>query len=991
MARKALLLGVDAYEESSLRLPAAGRDTKDLAAALVLAGFAPDQVTSLVGSKGEYLSTKNLRKHIRQFLEAGQPADELLIYFSGHGVEWDGRRLLIPQDYDPADPSPRHDLIGDTDLYALARRSGADSAIIVIDACRQDIRLEVVDNKGPEAPPPQPGAETPSIAFLLSCAAGEFSQAATGADASSYFTRALCEALTAEDAFDTLGDVCAAVQTRLDARLAPLGLHQTVTLSELRAEGRGGDPLKLVIKESPAARLRQQIDRSHWVRLATRGPIWDLAAGASQGFADQLRTLIQRAEAIHHQARERLPRQRWGDDAAPARILRRLEVLLDGAAAAFLTPAEAAAVIAVPHLYEAILAAAQLRLLANGDPLTPADFGPDACRMALALRNRVASEAAWERRRALLRGRGLDAAADDLAAWQLLRFLHESGELWDYAPGQPAGARRWANEALDTVLAPAPLPAVAADARVPRVLDGARLVALVRLAFAGFDDIGLEERRDGPQGLERNRSFGEGTAQCCLDEVKLAHLLNLAFGMALDARRLPPVLAEHLGVDAPVTAAFLAQTLTKAEWHRDGSGLTLALDCPHEALDAALETHVATLGEHLHRLAREEVLPADLIANLPRRLGDGSVRPAQDPEAPRYSRPHLTFTLDQARVRELLMGETLYGKPELALRELYQNALDACRYRRTRERWLRAQGKLSDDTPVYRGLIRFRAGKEDGRSFIECEDNGIGMAERHLRGLFARAGRRFADSHEFHLELADWDAAGIPFYPNSRFGIGVFSYFMLADEVLVESRRLDANGVDCEAGIRARVVGSGSLFRVQPLRDTLKGTRIRRYLNRADADPAKLLDEIVEWLWVPEFETEIIGTQVLRLAAGEPGPGMVNECGALAPIPESVGNSLQARVWWSGALIQHFLSGREFIGRQDCGPGRLLSDGILVQRTDDDSDLTGLVLNLTEALRPALSVDRNQITDWSDARSWLHALLLEHGWRNVAEVANIRP
>jgi hypothetical protein len=76
MVRKALLLGVDAYDEPSLRLPAAAGDTKHLAAALILAGFEPEQVTQLVGGKdGEYLSTKNLRKRIRQFLDAGQPGE----------------------------------------------------------------------------------------------------------------------------------------------------------------------------------------------------------------------------------------------------------------------------------------------------------------------------------------------------------------------------------------------------------------------------------------------------------------------------------------------------------------------------------------------------------------------------------------------------------------------------------------------------------------------------------------------------------------------------------------------------------------------------------------------------------------------------------------------------------------------------------------------------------------------------------------------------
>jgi hypothetical protein len=53
MTRKALLLGIDAYEAESLRLPAAKRDTEALAEALVQAEFANAQVTPIVGKPGD--------------------------------------------------------------------------------------------------------------------------------------------------------------------------------------------------------------------------------------------------------------------------------------------------------------------------------------------------------------------------------------------------------------------------------------------------------------------------------------------------------------------------------------------------------------------------------------------------------------------------------------------------------------------------------------------------------------------------------------------------------------------------------------------------------------------------------------------------------------------------------------------------------------------------------------------------------------------------
>ncbi|MBK1649833.1 caspase family protein [Rhabdochromatium marinum] len=978
MTRKALLLGIDAYEEDTLRLAAAARDVPELAKALVLAGFDPAQVQSVVGGEGPYLSTANLRKQIKGLLADARRGDEVLVYFSGHGIEQAGRRLLLPQDFDAQQPANAAAMIGDTSLYELARSEecGADSVIFVIDACRNDSPpATLIAKSGLAASPaePNPSAETPSIAFLFSCGTGEVSLATDGDEAMSFFTHALCEALTADDDLSTLDQLRQAVQERLNEALRPMAKQQTVTLGELKCTGRGGEPLALMLKDNPATRLRQRIERSRWVRCIEDGALLRMVAAASDGLVIQLRALITEAEDLCRTQREALPAQRWSDDAMPARAVQRLELLLDQQPEPWLTPAEAAIAIAIPHLYEAILAAAEQRLQRDGNPLALDGYAPESSRMALALRNRFASEAAHGRRRELLQRRGLDAAADDLAAWQMLRFLHESGELWDYASGG-ASNRSWLGRALDSLFAPAPMAEVSADHRVPRVLDGCRLVALARLAFAGFDDIQLEANRERGRQLERDRCFGEGRAQWCVDEVKLAHLANLAFGLALDARRLPALLAEHLGVDPLVTAESLRATLGTGEWHRNGDGLSLRLDCPHEALDAALETHVRDLDEHLSRLGREQVLSTELLVHLPRRL-DENVSPPCDDDVPRFARPHLSFTLDQARVRELLMGENLYGDPALALRELYQNALDACRYRRTRERWLRHERRLDDQQPSYKGLISFRAGSANGRAYLECEDNGIGMTERHLRGLFAKAGRRFADSHEFHLEQANWDAASIPFFPNSRFGIGVFSYFMLADEVVVESRRLDADGIDREPGIRARIVGSGSLFRLQPFSGEPRGTRIRLYLNRSDLDPAKLLDGITDWLWVPEFDVEIDGRRVFRMPAGEPGPVMMRKCGPLIPIPESAGDAGQVRVWWGVGLVQpqpvqHFRLEAKF---------QLMSDGIATAHESGD-EAGGLVINLCEQWQASLSVERNKIILWTEAATWVRCILRDYGW-----------
>jgi hypothetical protein len=62
--------------------------------------------------------------------------------------------------------------------------------------------------------------------------------------------------------------------------------------------------------------------------------------------------------------------------------------------------------------------------------------------------------------------------------------------------------------------------------------------------FAEFEDVMLEETGQTGPGLKPDARFRGGAK---LDEVTVVHRLNLGARLALDARRLPPVLAEHLG------------------------------------------------------------------------------------------------------------------------------------------------------------------------------------------------------------------------------------------------------------------------------------------------------------------------------------------------------------------------------------------------------------------------------------------------------------
>ncbi len=130
-----------------------------------------------------------------------------------------------------------------------------------------------------------------------------------------------------------------------------------------------------------------------------------------------------------------------------------------------------------------------------------------------------------------------------------------------------------------------------------------------------------------------------------------------------------------------------------------------------------------------------------------------------------------------------LGGQQLYGdEPEVALRELIQNAQDAVLARQT----------LQPDFPL--GRVEIRLTRTDGDWFLEVRDYGTGMDEDTLvHGLldFGTSGWSATSVRNRLPGLADGG-----FRPSGRFGIGFFSVFLLGDQVELITRRYDASLAD---------------------------------------------------------------------------------------------------------------------------------------------------------------------------------------------------
>lgn len=631
----------------------------------------------------------------------------------------------------------------------------------------------------------------------------------------------------------------------------------------------------------------------------------------------------------------------WRDEDIPSRVLRMLELLLVDTRVALHQP-EVALAVAAPFLREAAHAAGGA-WMAEANPLSLAVKGDSIGARAI-LEREHAARAPLVRRANRLAAEGREEERRAIALWMMHHCLARDPALWEHAPHGhlPTSLQ----DRIDAVrkLSPA----------VHSAFGWRRLRELARSIFA---DPARIDRDDTEDHLHEEDPIADAGS---VREKMLGYVLCLAGWMAMDARRLDHVLIGHVGLADPLLPEEVLRVLRDARWFAPRDTLSLTVTCRHPAIDVALHTDVRRAAAVLDRI-REGVAAKrarlDALTALPVRLDANGVHPAIDADGhAAYQPQHIRFELAHDEVKELLMGKQLYGEPELAIRELYQNALDACRYREARRTYLSRTG--APRLHPWEGEIQFRQGDEGGRPYLECEDNGVGMGLGELEGCFAKAGRRFQDMPEFLEEQTQWLRVKPPVhvYPNSQFGIGVFSYFMLADEIEVETCRFNRDG-SLGPVIRAYVSGSGGLFRIQVgPRGTEAGTRVRLYLDRpkdkrGELSCVKVLNKI---LHVAEYRTSAAEPKLH--ATWSPGDLRLESSIRLL--------QLQVDLWVT-----------------DSG-GILLSDGI---KTGDE--IPYLIVNLRGPRRPHLTVDRKTVIEWD--KTWLYEALRQH-WARLAEWSHLR-
>ena len=182
----------------------------------------------------------------------------------------------------------------------------------------------------------------------------------------------------------------------------------------------------------------------------------------------------------------------------------------------------------------------------------------------------------------------------------------------------------------------------------------------------------------------------------------------------------------------------------------------------------------------------------------------------------------------QAEVAELLrlMVHSVYSETDVFLRELISNASDAC------DR-LRYEAIAQPDLLVEDAELKIRLTPDKDAGTLTVSDNGIGMDRQELidnLGTVARSGTR-----AFISKLAEGkDGTGLI----GQFGVGFYSAFMVADRIIVTSRRVGSS----EAFVWTSTGGAGFDIRAADEAEAVRVARGTEIVLHLKDDAKKYLE-----------------------------------------------------------------------------------------------------------------------------------------------------
>jgi len=293
-----------------------------------------------------------------------------------------------------------------------------------------------------------------------------------------------------------------------------------------------------------------------------------------------------------------------------------------------------------------------------------------------------------------------------------------------------------------------------------------------------------------PRAHLRSESFQTAFLGSC-DMRLCAILLRLADILDFDRTRTPAAVYDHLGL---ATASDGLRAVSNTEWskHLASSGFRFPAQRPPNYSITALASPKRPAVEHAIRkfldVVEDELRGCRILLDFCDQRWRSLALPGgidrQGIVSDGYQYGEYQFSLDRHAVLRLFMGDKLYADPYVFIRELLQNAIDACRL-----------ACYLHDTDPATMEVRVSAWEDDaGYFWLRVDDTGTGMDQDIVEKYFLGVGRSYYSSDELQADLLHKNKPKQDFTAISRFGIGVLSSFIVGDRIEVSTRRRRPDG-----------------------------------------------------------------------------------------------------------------------------------------------------------------------------------------------------
>ncbi len=188
----------------------------------------------------------------------------------------------------------------------------------------------------------------------------------------------------------------------------------------------------------------------------------------------------------------------------------------------------------------------------------------------------------------------------------------------------------------------------------------------------------------------------------------------------------------------------------------------------------------------------------------------------------------------QAETHQLLelMIHSVYSNKDTFLRELISNASDALDK-------LRLESFRDKDLQVDTTDLHIELAVDKENRVLTVRDNGIGMSRAEVVDLIGTLAKSGTAELRRQLNEAKSEAAAEELI--GQFGIGFYSTFMVADKVVLTTRRAGET-----AGTKWESAAGSSTYTIEELADAPQGTAVTLHLKPVDEDD-HLFDYTQEW------------------------------------------------------------------------------------------------------------------------------------------------